>query len=119
MNPVENVLDRLEGVVASNGSWKALCPAHDDTELSLSVSEGDDGCVLLKCFAGCATPEIVARIGLGMSALFERRNGQRKKVASTPSKTTATVQPGELRLGQRVAPRVPEKARSLQQEVPQ
>ena len=77
MNLAQKVLDRLEGVVASNGSWKALCPAHDDTEPSLSVSEGDDGRALLKCFAGCATPELVARIGLDMSDLFERRNGQR------------------------------------------
>jgi hypothetical protein len=38
VNSVEKVLDRLEGVVPSNGSWKALCPAHDDTEPSLSVS---------------------------------------------------------------------------------
>jgi hypothetical protein len=96
VNPVEKVLDRLEGVVASNGSWKALCPAHDDNEPSLSVSEGDDARALLKCFAGCAIPEIVTRIGLEMSDLFERRNGYRRKVAPTPSKTPATVQPCNL-----------------------
>jgi hypothetical protein len=77
VNPVQKVVDRLEGVVASNSSWKALCPAHDDTEPSLSVSEGDDGRALLMCFAGCAAPELVARIGLDMSDLFEGRNGQR------------------------------------------
>ena len=93
MKPIEKILDRLEGIVASNGSWKALCPVHHDTEPSLSVSEGDDGRALLKCFAGCATPDIVARIGLDMSDLFERRNGHLKKDTSTPSKTTATVQP--------------------------
>jgi hypothetical protein len=93
---VEQILGRLEGVREHNGSWKALCPAHDDTEPSLSVSEGDDGRALLKCFAGCANPEIVARIGLGMSDLFEQRNGHRKKFRSTPPKTTATQQPCNL-----------------------
>jgi hypothetical protein len=96
VRPVEKVLDRLEGVRNFNGSWKALCPAHDDTEPSLSVSEGGDGRALLKCFAGCANPEIVAQIGLDMSDLFERRNGHRKMFRSTPPKTTATLQPCNL-----------------------
>ena len=51
---------------------------------------------LLKCFAGCANPEIVAKIDLDMSDLFERRNGHRKKFASTPPRTTATLQPCNL-----------------------
>jgi hypothetical protein len=96
VKPVEKILARLESVGASNGSWKALCPAHDDTEPSLSVSEGDDGRALLKCFAGCKNSEIVAQIGLDMSDLFERRNGHRKKFALTPPETTATVQPCNL-----------------------
>ncbi|MGF1472108.1 MAG: DUF3987 domain-containing protein [Rubrobacteraceae bacterium] len=71
MNPVERLLDRLEGVRESNGFWKALCPAHDDREQSLSVSEGDDGRALLRCFAGCEAEEIVAELGLQMKDLFE------------------------------------------------
>jgi putative DNA primase/helicase len=93
MRPVEKVLDRLQGVRQSNGSWKALCPAHDDHEPSLSVREGDDDRVLLKCFAGCNNPDIVAALNLDMSDLFVQRNGHRKKIGSTPSRTTATVQP--------------------------
>ena len=92
MKPVEKVLDRLEGVHEFNGSWKALCPVHDDTKPSLSVSEGDDGRALLKCFAGCKNLEIVVQIGLDMSDLFERRNGHRKKFHSTSPDNTATVQ---------------------------
>jgi hypothetical protein len=97
VRPVEKVLDRLEGVRQSNGSWKALCPAHDDSKPSLSVSEGDDGRALLKCFAGCNNPEIVAALDLDMSDLFAQRNGRRKKSSSTPSRTTATVQPCNLK----------------------
>ena len=96
MRPVEKILDRLEGVIESNGSWKALCPAHDDHEPSLSVSEGDDGRALLKCFAGCKNPRIVAELDLDMSDLFEQRNGHRKKFRLAPAKTDATVQPCNL-----------------------
>jgi hypothetical protein len=96
VRPVEKVLDRLEGVRQFNGSWKALCPAHDDREPSLSVSEGDDDRVLLKCFAGCKNPDIVASLDLDMGDLFVQGNGHRKKFSSTPQKTTATLQPCNL-----------------------
>jgi hypothetical protein len=101
MRPIEKVLDRLRGARRYDGSWKALCPAHEDREPSLSVTEGDDGRALLKCFAGCATEDIVAELGLEMKDLFERRNGSavvnRKKFLGTLPKTTATAQPCNLK----------------------
>jgi hypothetical protein len=97
VRPVEKILDRLEDVRELNGSWKALCPAHDDTEPSLSISEGDDGRALLKCFAGCALPEIVSALGLEMKDLFERQNGARKKFASTPRKQLQPCNPATSR----------------------
>jgi hypothetical protein len=48
-----------------------LCPAHDDRKASLSLSEADDGKVLVRCHAGCTVDEIVAELGLGMRDLFE------------------------------------------------
>jgi hypothetical protein len=92
VKPVDKVLDRLEGVRHSNGSWKGLCPNHEDSEPSLSISEGDDGRALLNCFAGCATTDIVTKLGLKMSDLFESSNGHRKKFVSTPLNKTATLQ---------------------------
>jgi hypothetical protein len=92
VRPVEKVLDRLEGVHQLNGSWKALCPAHDDSEPSLSVSEGDDGRALVYCFAGCEPDQVLAELGLKMADLFESSNGHRKKVGSTPPNNAATVQ---------------------------
>src|SRR5215213_5321 len=77
MMPVEKVLDKLDGTRESNGSWKALCPAHEDREPSLSVAEGDDGRALLKCFAGCDTENIVGALGLEMKDLFEQPNGHK------------------------------------------
>jgi hypothetical protein len=96
MRPVQKVLDKLEGARESNGSWKALCPAHEDREPSLSVTEGDDGRALVKCFAGCDTEKIVVRLGLEMSDLFEQRNGHKKKFPSYSPDTPATVQPCNL-----------------------
>jgi hypothetical protein len=80
--------------------YKGLCPTHGDRKPSLSVSEGDDGRVLIKCFAGCATEEVVAALGLEMKDLFETPNGHRKKVSFNPPENEcnrATVQPEELR----------------------
>ena len=39
--------------------WAALCPAHEDHQNSLSITEAEDGKVLLKCFAGCSVDQIV------------------------------------------------------------
>lgn len=84
----EQFLDHLEGTKPTgNGSWIARCPAHDDRNPSLSVAQGDDGRVLLKCHADCSTEEIVAALGLTLGDLFaERRSGDRKReiVATYP-----------------------------------
>ncbi len=49
---------------------KLRCPAHDDTNPSLSASEADDGKVLLHCFAGCSAQNICAALGITMKDLF-------------------------------------------------
>ena len=47
-----------------------MSPAHEDRTPSLSISEGLDGKVLLKCFAGCSPDAITAAIGLETKDLF-------------------------------------------------
>ncbi|MDH5327989.1 MAG: phage/plasmid primase, P4 family [Gammaproteobacteria bacterium] len=39
--------------------WMARCPAHDDKNPSLKISEGENGNTLAHCFAGCAFGEVV------------------------------------------------------------
>src|SRR5947209_2637635 len=68
--PIHRVLSRLHNVHQRGENYTACCPAHNDKTPSLSVSEGDDGRVLLKCWTGCKTEDIVAAIGLSMSDLF-------------------------------------------------
>lgn len=42
------------GKATPNGQgYTCLCPAHNDRNPSLSVSRGNDGRMLLHCFAGC------------------------------------------------------------------
>lgn len=59
--PIGRVLSRLEGVQAGSGdrSWMALCPAHDDSTLSLHVTVNDDGDVGVYCHGGC--PKAICR----------------------------------------------------------
>src|SRR5579859_1820423 len=68
--PVETVLTRLKGVRTSLHGWKACCPAHADREPSLSIGLGEQGQVLLKCFAGCSLERIVEAMGLTILDLF-------------------------------------------------
>src|SRR6266581_4076355 len=75
---IDEFVARLNGARPSGpGQWAALCPAHDDRNPSLSVSTGDDGRVLLRCFAGCSAEQIVAALGLEMSDLFPDRPANR------------------------------------------
>ncbi len=70
--PIDLVLSRLAGArKAGDGrNYTARCPAHDDRQASLSVTEGRSGEVLLNCFAGCRAEEVVAAMGLAMADLF-------------------------------------------------
>lgn len=71
---IDPVLAGLEAVrgTGPNG-WTARCPSHDDRKPSLSVTEGEDGRVLIKCHAGCPTELIVQFLGLEMSDLTPRQ----------------------------------------------
>src|SRR5262245_7667064 len=71
--PIEKVLARLANVTPCGHGWSAICPGHGDRIPSLSVVEGGDGRVLMKCHAGCWIGDIVEELGLTMRDLFGRR----------------------------------------------
>jgi hypothetical protein len=79
--PVARVLARVQGVRRNGTSWTARCPAHDDRTPSLSIAQGDDGRVLLKCHAGCTHKAIAAALGIEERELFPPT-----EVAATPSR---------------------------------
>ncbi len=51
------------------GEYIASCPAHDDKNPSLSVTERE-GKILLHCHGGCSAEDIVRAMGLTMKDLF-------------------------------------------------
>jgi hypothetical protein len=71
VNAVTRILEKLSDAKETTSGWSARCPAHEDGTASLSIGEGRDGRVLLKCHAGCPTKEIVAALGLEERDLFE------------------------------------------------
>ncbi len=78
---INEFLARLEGVRETSHPqwrWQARCPAHDDTNPSLSVGIGDDGCILLHCWAGCEESSILVRLGLTNADLSPRPRGRRR-----------------------------------------
>ena len=69
-SPITVMLGRLEKVIdRGGGQYSALCPAHEDKSPSLSIAETDDR-LLIHCFAGCRSNEIVAAVGLSLADLF-------------------------------------------------
>jgi hypothetical protein len=68
------LLDRLERVRQTGpGRWVARCPSHADRSPSLSIRELDDDRLLLHCFAGCGTDEVLAALGLQFRDLYPKR----------------------------------------------
>ncbi len=70
MRPIGRVLAKFPDAKSSGSGWSAQCPAHDDHAPSLSIGEGADGRVLLKCHTGCAIEDICSKIGLTVADLF-------------------------------------------------
>ena len=74
----------LEGVKATPKGYIARCPAHDDARPSLSIREADDR-LLVHCWAGCRTGDVLAALGLGYADLFND-GGKTKRTRRAPGK---------------------------------
>jgi hypothetical protein len=78
MSKVDLFLSRLDGVKQTRpGRWKAKCPAHDDKNPSLIVTELDDGRTLLHCFSGCPPDEVLSAVGMTFADLHPAPLGHR------------------------------------------
>src|SRR5437016_6083947 len=73
------ILSRLKCVKRSGDGWTARCPAHHDTKASLSIREGEDVRILIKCHAGCTTESVLCSLGLTMKDLFPKHAKQKSK----------------------------------------
>lgn len=78
----------------ADGKLIAKCPAHDDSNPSLSVSRGTTRDVVVKCFAHCTADAVMDALGLRWTDLSgDRPTGQLGDPVATYDYTTAD---GEL-----------------------
>jgi hypothetical protein len=68
---IHDLLNQLQKVKNTGPSrYIALCPAHPDKRPSLTITEKDDGVILLHCWAGCGAADVLNAVGLEFDALF-------------------------------------------------
>ena len=74
VTPLETLLSRTSSSKYTNGEYRCSCPGplhtRGDRNPSLSAKECEDGSIVLYCFAGCSTYEVVSAIGLTMKDLY-------------------------------------------------
>jgi len=88
--PITEILAALEEAGCQpkrcGRQWQARCPAHHDRRPSLSVGVGEGGRVVLNCFAGCHTVEVLSKLGLQWGDLLpEGAQPSRRGAGSNPA----------------------------------
>lgn len=86
---IHDILARLHKVRKLGKGWTACCPAHEDTNPSLSVGIGEDGRYLVCCQAGCRTVDVMEAVGLGLKDLFPDSFSLRKTADVQPRRSSA------------------------------
>lgn len=88
MSKIDNLLSHL-GKARQSGknAWMCRCPAHDDRTASLTIKEESDGTILINCFAGCGSLQVLNSIGMDYSDLFPDSDETRR-----PSRARISVQ---------------------------
>lgn len=86
LKPIDVVIAALEKLgyqpkPSGIGNWRSRCPAHEGDSHNLSITEGTDGTVLLRChhcengMETCTAPAIASKLGLTMKDLFPTAKG--------------------------------------------
>jgi putative DNA primase/helicase len=71
-----DLLARLDDVEEGPDGYLVHCPAHADSQQSLRLAVSDAGKVLVRCRAGCKTPDVVKGLGLTMRDLATMKPGE-------------------------------------------
>ena len=78
INGIQDFLHLLQGVKPKGrDQWMACCPAHQDSDPSMSIALTPDGKILLRCWAGCSALDVVASMNLSLSDLFPNQDYSR------------------------------------------
>ena len=77
MANINEFLSRLQKVKKTGkNSWLACCPSHGDKNPSMSISEGNDGRILVHCFSHeCSIEDITAAVGMEVKDLMPENLG--------------------------------------------
>lgn len=69
---IHNLLNKLDKVKKTGrDSYRACCPGHQGTNpTALSITQVDDGRILMNCHRGCSIDEILGSIGMDINDLF-------------------------------------------------
>ena len=71
---IDTLLSCLDGArQTGHGKYVARCPAHDDRSPSLAIKDCGDGRLLIHCFAGCETEDVLSAVGLTFADLMPER----------------------------------------------
>lgn len=92
MTPIEIIESALAAHGCNPRGGSARCPAHEDSNPSLSYGEGTKRPVTLYCHAGCSTDAVLAALGLRWKD-FPMEGSEERRVVATYDYTAAT---GEL-----------------------
>ena len=101
IRPIEVVVNAISKATGKKPDWsgsecRICCPAHEDRKPSLSITEGEDGRVLMKCWAGCGFEEILNAARLQKSDLFPEpdRNTSAPTFGNPARPKRMTLKPG-------------------------
>ena len=69
-------------------SWMGCCPAHDDKNPSLKVDlKGEK--ILIKCWSGCSTEDILGAVGMDFDDIFPDRPIYQRSSGKQPTLSSA------------------------------
>lgn len=92
MITIRELSNKVQGVRMSGDGFYAKCPAHDDSQASLSVQMGTRG-IVMKCHAGCTLEALCMAMSISAEELFadhRERTSEAKKGAS-PKTVAAAI----------------------------
>lgn len=71
---INEILSKFQKVYKSgNDQWQCLCPVHEDKSPSVGIKLVNDGRILIHCFSGCNTNDILDAVGLTFDNLFPNK----------------------------------------------
>lgn len=100
---------RLQARQVRPGEWRARCPHHrGKSETSLSVREASDGTILLHCFGGCHSVDVLSAVGLSWRDIAARPKAPRPEDSLDPQTRSAIARATEEFRHHPAAPRTQE-----------